>query len=168
MLLALSRPYLEMVGPDLMAWTPERRSRLRIFSGAPMVEVDPILRDNSMPYDSRFDAIGGPNPGTQADFAQRALRHFAEVILPRTPGGNAAEHAAAVEDALSLLTRRERPNRTKLTDQAIIALIQEHSPAIGWRSGPMLRLLRDQLDVACEQGRFKALFQAATGQGQLL
>jgi len=167
-LVALSTPYLSMVADDLSAWPAERRNRLRIFTGAWPANVAPPLRDAVMPYDRRFDAIGGPNPGIQGDFAQRVLRHFAEFVLPTTGRASLEEHRASVEAVLGLLKVRERPNRTKVPDETITQLILENWSAAEGRSSVMLRLLRDQLDVACEQGRFKDLFNAVASQERLL
>jgi hypothetical protein len=165
-LLALSGPYLAMVAPDLSNWPQDRRDRLRIFSGASPADIDSSLRSQVMPYDGRLDDRKGPIRGTQADFAQRAMRHFAETVLPASRGASTAEHLAAVETALSGLRKPERPDRTKLPDAEIIELIQEHWMAVGGRSGRMLRRLRDELGVACEQGRFKSLFKLVPPPGQ--
>lgn len=169
-LFALSAPYLEMIGEDLRKLTRQGRSQIRIFCGTAPQDLDPELWPFLMPYDARFDAIGGPNPGTQADFAQRALRHFVEAILATMPDGTAAQHAEAIEAALSKFTKRPRPNRTRLSDEAIIDLIRKDLGlrSVRGRSGPMLRYLRDEREVACEQGRFKALFLEATAKGRAL
>jgi hypothetical protein len=151
---ALSAPYLAMTGPDWEAWPEPQLRRLRIFSKTPPAGR---LASAWMPYDDRLDAAGLDRAGTQSDFAQRALRHFAEIFGEGT--GSAESDAALVSEALSGLTARFVPERKRLDDEALLVLIDAEWDAVGGRSGRMLRRLRDELGVACEQTRMKLLFQ---------
>lgn len=156
-LAALSAPYLDMVADDWADWAPERFARLRIFSKTaprgPAAALAPVW----MPYDDRLDAIGPEYAGTQADFAQRALRHFAVTFTASSR--SVASDAAAVRDALKGLTVRELPERKRLDDAGLLAVISAEWDAAGGQSGAMLRRLRDDLHIACEQSRLKALFK---------
>jgi hypothetical protein len=156
-LAALSAPYLDMVADDWAAWPADRFARLRIFSKTVPRGPAAVLRSAWMPYDDRLDAIDPAHAGTQADFAQRALRHFATTLKP--PAGDAAADAAAVRAALEGLAPRQIPDRKRLDDDSLMALIATEWDAVGGRSGAMLRRLRDDLHIACEQSRLKDLFQ---------
>lgn len=157
-LAALSAPYLEMVAEDWKGWTPERFARLRIFSKTAPRGLAAGLAPAWMPYDDRLDAIGPEHAGTQADFAQRALRHFAVTFTASS--GDASSDAAAVRGALQGLKVRELPERKRLDDAGLLALISAEWDAAGGQSGAMLRRLRDDLHIACEQSRLKTLFKA--------
>lgn len=160
-LAALSAPYAQMVGEAWSGWPEGLRARLRLFSKEAPRGAAAALRDAWMPYDDRLDAVAADHAGTQGDFAQRALRHFTTTI---TPAGSARADAGSVEAALSGLQARATPVRRRLDDAALMAVIQEHWAAVDGRSGAMLRHLRDALGVACEQGRFQALFARAATQ----
>jgi hypothetical protein len=112
-----------------------------------------------MPYDDRLDQVQGDHAGTQSDFAQRALRHFVQTIGVEV--SDIGLHRDAVNASLAGLSHRAAPSRRRLDDQAVVAMIVRDWDVVGGRSGAMLRRLRDDLDVACEQGRFKLLFKTA-------
>lgn len=160
-LAALPTTYLAMIARDLDALPENTLSRLRIFNLGNSTAIPATLRDYVMPYDARFDGTDAPLPGTRGDFAQRALWHFVKEILPFSPTGDSSEHAAAVNRLLGLLQPREMSVRKKLSDGEITALIHRHWLDASGQSSRMLRYLRDTLGIACEQGRFKDLFNAA-------
>lgn len=163
-LASLSASYLSMVAHEWSAWPTERRSRLRIFSKECPSGAAEALASSWMPYDDRLDAAGSGLAGTQGDFAQRALRHFAVTI-----GGSSdpAHDSTKVLSALDGLQPRTTPVRHRLTDDAILQLIDTHWEAVEGRSGAMLRYLRSGLGFACEQSRFKNLFKQAAAARSL-
>lgn len=167
-LAALSAPYLEMVAEDWAKWPTAQLSRLRLFTKEPSATLPAGLKNQCMPYDDRLDQIPGGYAGTQSDFAQRALRHFAEqfVQLP----GDGATHAQQVADLMSSYTPIKRPDRPKKLDAEIVELILRDWDLVDGRSGEMLKHLRREVGIACEQGRFKTLFKSAATlrQGALL
>ncbi len=154
-LVALPATYLEMVRDDLAQLTAESSSRLRILtSPAGRSAVPGHLGRCVLPYDERLEALGGYN-GTRADFPQRALRHFIEVI-----GGHRCplhEAHAAVDAAMSVLSRRELPAREKQTDEQIASLLHENWSSHHGSATRLLRYLRDEALVACEQSRFQQI-----------
>lgn len=167
-LAALSGPYLQLVAADWLGWPAAKRARLRIFCKDPGPEAPEALRAQFMPYDDRLDGVGAGFAGTQGDFAQRAMRHFAEHVAMGP--GDAQTHACKVKNLLAPVEARERPIRDRLSDEQLIALIHDEWEAVGGRSSAMLHRLRRQLNVACEQSRFKGLFKraAAMRPGALL
>jgi hypothetical protein len=157
-LLALPSLYLSMVEEDLLQLPQEVLARLRFFGLGILARVDSRVAPLVMPYDARLEDAASRFRGTRSDFASRALRHFAEVVLPEQPNGSADQHRGAVIEALSSWHEPRRPKRPRVTDAQVLGLIRAHWDDAGGRSGCMLRLLRDRLSVACEQGRFRTLF----------
>jgi hypothetical protein len=160
-LAGLSAGYVAMVSEEWLQWPADRLARLRLFTKEKPSGAAEALVPSWMPYDDRLDAAGKDVAGTDGDFAQRALRHFATIV---GGSGSAAEDRASVARALEGLSARERPRRPRLGDDAIIDVIHEHWTAVGGRSGAMLRHLRGSLGFACEQRRFKVLFHRAAAQ----
>ena len=115
------------------------------------------VRPTLVPYDARLDAI---LPGTRADFSQRALLHFVRsVALKGNAQGRDADHAA-VEVALRDVVAPDRLHRPRRTDAEILQLILARLRS---QSGiaRILRALRDDEGVACEQARFSRLYRTA-------
>ncbi|GJD91600.1 hypothetical protein BHAOGJBA_5148 [Methylobacterium hispanicum] len=93
-LAALSAPYLAMLADDLAALPPGDLSRLRIFTASAPGSFDARLRPYAMPRNrAGLDDVGGYR-GVVADYAQRALRHFVETVLPAAPEADLDAHAA--------------------------------------------------------------------------
>jgi len=157
-LVAASGPYLEMIQSNLLIHPVEN---LRIFCRVKPVAMPAELRPALMPYDARFDGPESPLPGTIADFASRALLHFAEAVWSNTPLGSLREHRQRVEKFANGWSASKRRSGRSVSDAEVIELIERHAPRVGGRSTAMLRLLRDDLGVACEQKRFQKLFRTA-------
>ncbi|MDC9824829.1 hypothetical protein PRN20_13925 [Devosia sp. ZB163] len=162
-LIALTRPYADMIGSSLRDLDPSFLARLRIFGASLSALLPTEVHCALMPYDARLDAI---TPGTRADFSQRALYHFVRAVAPSVGSQNSEADAEAVRHALVAVTAPQRAQRVRQTDEEIIRLIREH---LRFQSGigSVLRRLRDQDGVACEQSRFKRLYGAAVGEGAL-
>ena len=80
-LFALPSLYLSMVEEDLLELPQEVLARFRFFGLGILARIDPRLESFVMPYDERLEDSGSRFRGTRSDFAPRALRHFAEVVL---------------------------------------------------------------------------------------
>lgn len=154
-LLAVPSSYLNLISQDLACLKAEQVARLRIFTsefGAS--ELSERLRSTVMPYDERLEAL--PNfGGTRVDFAQRALHHFVHILhghlLP-------LEHAKAkVIHAMNALLKPALPKREKKGDAEIAVLIEQNWERLNGSGAALLRYLRDEALVACEQSRFAKL-----------
>ena len=163
---ALPLAYVSMIQDDLAKVSDRESQRLRIFTSEAGREVVPLaLTRCVLPYDERLEALPTYD-GTRADFPQRALRHFIQVLGGHRLSLNDA--GLAVSKMLSSLERRTVPARTKMTDNEIVALIQEKWNSRGGSSTRLLRYLRDDALVACEQGRFRDLWRQAKAARELL
>ena len=156
--LALPATYLRLVREDLASIPPTARKRVWIFtSEAGRAEVPDLVASCVMPYDDRLETVSGFD-GTRADFPQRALRHFVERL--RGHELSAADGRNAVVASLSSQLRRQLPQRIRMSDDDIRTLIRARWEACAGSSARLLRYLRDDAKVSCEQGRFRVLWQS--------
>lgn len=154
---ALSGTYMEMIAEDILTLPTSMLGRLRLFTRARLDRVPFALRPFVMPYDDRLDGPDSSNRGTRSDFASRALCHFAELTRGEPQGRSAAQHAAKVSAALDRWRMPVKVNRIRHDDAAMLDLIRAHWDAERGSSSRLLRRFRDDLGIACEQGRFAAL-----------
>jgi hypothetical protein len=157
-IITLSKHYIDLVKNDLELLGPVDIGRIRIIGPSSADHLPTALQRCFMPYDDRFDGPKGPRRGTRSDFPQRATRHFVEVILSSAPRSNCEAHSKLVRDFLAPLPRPKTVQRRKLTDEEVIEVIRESWHEASGYSARMLRLLRDEKNIACEQGRFARLF----------
>jgi hypothetical protein len=156
-LIALPATYLRMLRDDLSQCREEDGARLRLFTSvAGAAAIPEFLQPSVMPYDERLETVDG-FAGTRGDFPQRAMRHFAEVLhghqLPLDAGRRLVERSLAPREW------REVPERKRLDDSQIKALIADRWVDCSGQSSRLLRALRDEELVACEQGRFGNLWR---------
>lgn len=157
-LLALPASYLRMLRNDLASIPVSAIANLRIFTSvAGRTEVPPQLSSCLMPYDERLETVPQFD-GTRADFPQRAMRHFVECLDGHTL--SQAEGQRAVQRALSRHQPRVIPARVRMSDEEISGLLRKNWSAYEGRGSRLLRYLRDEAKVSCEQGRFRALWRS--------
>jgi hypothetical protein len=159
---ALAREYLRMVVPLLEATA--RITNLRILTRGDHSFLPGTLQIHCITYDDRLDGQGSTNAGTLSDFITRSARHFSEQVLSAHPNGSLSQHQATVDQSLSAFPERQIPDRQKTSDEEIKTIIDKDWDVVGGRSGKMLRRLRDELLIACEQSRFKDLFHEVAAQ----
>lgn len=156
-LIALPSGYLEMVSADLDSLRDSELKLLRIFtSPAGAAALPPRLHSSLMPYDTRLESLPG-HAGTRADFPQRAMRHFVESLNAHRL--DLASARRAVEQSLQGLPKRQTPIRTRLSDEAIAQLLEANWHAHGGSSTRLLRFVRREAGVACEQRRFRDIWR---------
>lgn len=156
-LLAVPAAYLQLLADELAQLDDSALTRLRIVTslhGA--ASLTPRLQSSVMPYDERLEGLNG-YAGTRSDFPQRALRHFVEVVRGHAlPLEQAREQ---VRQVLAVLQRPVLPERQRKSDEEIIALLREHWQRLNGSATGLLRYLRDEALVSCEQSRFRTLRQ---------
>ena len=173
-LLSLSKNYVQMIADDLNRLNSCALNRLRIFGYGLKPHLPSRIRPSLMPYDNRLDGLDSPINGTRSDFGARALYHFSQSLLTgQFKGDSSKNDAFAVLESLEGWARPSIPKRVQKSDDDIIDLIRQNWTSVRGQSGLMLRFLRDRLGVACEQGRFRSLFQKVADerhseQGDLL
>jgi hypothetical protein len=161
-LVALPSTYLKMLREDLLRCNRRDAERLRFFtSSAGVRELPDFLQPAAMPYDERLESIGGFG-GTRADFPQRALRHFVEVLHGHVATQDMGR--LLVSQALEGSLPRQVAARKRLDDVQLKRLMVSRWDACAGQSTKLLRALRDQEQVACEQGRFVQLWREVRGE----
>jgi hypothetical protein len=161
-LLALPSGYLRLVHDDLAQVTPANARSLRIFTSAAGAQCLPNhLQGCVMPYDDRLESVRG-YAGTQSDFAQRALRHFVEVLQATDRPLEEAHEAVAT--SLASRRRRQRSMGQRMTDDEILKVLEAEWSRHSGSSTRLLRYLRDEARISCEQKRFSRLWQGLTAQ----
>jgi hypothetical protein len=160
---ALSDTYIALLSGDLIALPPAELQRLRLFTRAPLARVPDPLQPFVMPYDNRLEGPDSPIKGTRSDFSGRALHHFAKFVHERGDARSAEEHADAVSAAQAGWRPAPHFERIRHDDDALKALIAKHWGEANGSSSRLLRVFRDELNIACEQGRFAALVRDVRG-----
>lgn len=154
-LVALSSNYIDLVSNDLGRIRPADLVKLRIFTSRPGVERLPAhLKHLAMPYDERLE--GSHLAGTRADFPQRALRHFVESVMH--PGDSPALARQTVSKAMAELQPVAKVNRRRASDEEVLSLLANAWSDHNGSSSRLLRYLRDEALVSCEQSRFRGLW----------
>jgi hypothetical protein len=155
--IALPASYLEMVAVDLALVRAEVVKNIRIFtSNAGTKILPPILHSAVMPYDDRLEGIAN-HDGTRTDFPHRALKHFVTQLQGHKLQATLAK--ASVKRAMDNSSERIVPKREKATDKQIVDLIRANWNDYDGSATKLLRYLRDEALVACEQSRFSALWR---------
>ena len=155
-LIALPSTYLAMIEHELQSLPSAMMRRLRIFtSDLGRRSMSTQLQKQAMPYDERLETTS--YSGTRSDFPQRSLRHFVMQLCAESL--SVSEASDRVMQSLEHQKWRLVPDRVKKTDEEIIDCLNVHWHAYGGASGRLLRCLRDDLGVACEQSRFRLLWK---------
>lgn len=157
-LISLSQPYAPLIVNDLMKCTPDSFKRVRIVGLMRSLNMPEQIRSVCMPYDNR---INDPTclPGTMTDFAQRTAYHFVKNIWNVSGYQSAIDHSTAVLNIMNRLEAPIVPKRLPLSDVEIRNVIIANWNRAEGLSSRMLRVLRDDLNVACEQHRFSIIFK---------
>jgi len=161
-LIALPSTYMEMIVEDLAQLQPKKARQVRFFTSTAGLKLLPKhLSHSAMPYDDRLEGVSG-YAGTRSDFPQRAMRHFVEKLQAHTL--NASEGSIAVNQVMAESRGKQVPRRIKLSNGAISKLIAANWGLTGGSASRMLRILRDNNLVACEQSRFSSLWRQVRDQ----
>lgn len=156
--LALPASYIALLECDLARIEDTSRRRLRIFTSvAGRARLPERLRDRVLPYDDRLESVDGFD-GTRAEFPQRAMRHFVDALNGHLLGDSQA--FPAVQSSMNALTRPATPVRKRMTDSQIKHVIRSQWGRHNGRSTRLLRYLRDDALIACEQGRFARIWRS--------
>ncbi len=152
--IALPSAYLHLLKKDISGIEPKYAEKLRVFtSPLGMQALPPHLSGCVLPYDERLEGI---YPGTRTDFPQRSLRHFTTTFTLDLPSAEAHLH---VKKTLAKATKPTIPIRQRRSDMEIVDLLYSEWNRFNGSSTRLLRFLRDDALVACEQSRFRDLWR---------
>jgi hypothetical protein len=159
--IGVSKAYLSLIAKDLMSLEDRDLDRLRLI-GLGIGNACPArLQRCLLPYDDRLDGPDSPIRGTRTDFSSRAMRHFIESVFSKQQVESIEYHKEVINRLLGNWRRPKFVSRISKTDEEIVDLIKKNWKAIEGKSSLGLRYLRDVENIACEQGRFRSLFQRA-------
>ena len=155
-LIALPSSYLKMVATDLSLVQDNRLQTLRIFTSVLGIKTLPTkLQSAVMPYDERLEGVANHN-GTRSDFPHRALKHFVTHLKGHELSLETAKEAVISSMATSV--KPTIPLREKVPDETIVQLIRANWHNHEGSGSKLLRFLRDEAKVACEQSRFSGIW----------
>lgn len=161
-LIAMPSTYLEMVCDDLSSISAAACRNLRIFTSKAGREFVPErLIDCVMPYDDRLESVKGC-AGTRSDFPQRAMRHFVQVLNGTRLSLEASRNA--VDFALANLHYPVRAPGVRVTDDEIKQLLRAEWNRYLGKSTLLLRFLRDDARISCEQKRFSRIWRSVAAE----
>lgn len=163
-IIGLPSAYLRMVAPALEHVPDSLCERIRIVGARDVSHLDPRLESARLPYDDRLDGPQSTLPGTRSDFASRAARHFAEEVLVQNPEASIGIHRRQVEAALATWSRPMAKTGVRVPDEEIKSIVRANWSRAEGRSTRLLRILRDELNIACEQKRFSRLTAEIRGE----
>lgn len=158
LVLALTRPYLDMITDELMALSA--KDRVRIVGIQRAHELPEELRSCVMPYDLRLNDKNAPVRGTAFDFSSRALFHFSELVKLDKRIKDAESHSKRVRQALAHWSAPLIPSRRRVSDTALWREIGKLK-ARNFSISTGLRYLRRERGIACEQSRFASAWERA-------
>lgn len=163
-LLAVPSAYLGLLASELAQLDDASLERLRIVTSAHGASNLPArLQAVVLPYDERLEGLPA-YAGTRSDFPQRALRHFVVALQGHALSLDAARQR--VSEAMAALQKPSFPERQRKTDDEIIALLRQNWERLNGSATALLRYLRDEALVACEQSRFRKLRQLIVKEDQ--
>jgi hypothetical protein len=158
--ISMSNTYASLVLDDILKLNAEEMTCLRLVGSVNRSMLPKTLHPYVMPYNSQFDGPESPLPGTRSDYSQRTTRHFLENVLRLNSKGTALEHSEQVYDIICKLPISAPYNRIRVDDDEIKRVIYKRWKDSGGSCINMLRLLRDDEKISCEQSRFSRLFQS--------
>jgi len=156
-LVVLPASYLQMVHEDLETLPTSVQRRFRILGPRKATDVPTALSRYWLPYDARLDNAQSGFNGTTGDFPHRALRHFSTCIAPARRSSSFDQHRQAVELFLKRFTPYVRQQGVPASDDEVLKEIRQLWNICGGNRSRMLRELRTNRGIACEQSRFRGL-----------
>lgn len=164
--LALPQTYLEMIADELMELDFQTLDRVRIFTAGERTLSNSSLRHYVMPYDGRLDGPDSSLPGTKSDFASRALKHFSGIVST-SEYQMVEDDRGTVQRSLDGMRHPEIPRRSKMSDAEVQSTLLNAWHALGGNKSRLLRHLRDDMQIACEQSRFSRLARELEEAGRV-
>jgi len=156
-LMALPASYLAMVAEDLASLTAFQLAKLRLIVSE-TTTVPARLDSCVVRYSGRLAGVKGAPKGANAYFPQRALGHFADLLLRhRLKDADIATQRAQVAIELAGAEPVVTPKRRLQTDAQIIRWMNENNSRSTRSATALLSEFRSA-GFACEQTRFRELF----------
>lgn len=160
--LALPISYLALVQDDLSLLGQSQVAKLRVIT-TPGCRLPEALQSQAILYDNRLASLDEEYSGSMSSLVQRAARHLLCDVIPDRRLSGVASQRKRVQTVLGALKHQRVPERRKLSDAAITAVIRQMVATAPVPATGALRILRDKHGIACEQARFGSLYRKVTG-----
>lgn len=155
-LISLPSSYLEMISKDLWSADPAKLKKVLIFTSTYGIQFIPDeWKHLALPYDERLEDRKSGYAGTRSDFPQRAMNHFVQEIGMQDATLPQIIHA--IDSHLSKLKKPKPPERKRLSDAELTKILNKNWNKYIGKTSRLLRFLRDEALVSCEQSRFQRL-----------
>jgi len=156
-LFALTKSYFNLISSEFSKI--KDKSNIRLFGFRDSNNLVESVKKYFLPYDpSKFDGPDSENNGIKNDYPRRVMRHYVEHILCQLKGPNFEQESKLVEEYLSTKTPKKILKNKKYTDAFIIEKIKDYKKEDYPTHRILLKHFRHDLNIACEDSRFKALF----------
>ena len=156
-IVALPTSYLSMVECELAAIGIAERKKLRIITS-----VNTVLKSElaaiAIRYDQRLNVAEGAPHGANASFIQRALLHLSRLLSENSRTRAIASQQSLVDRALGTTIPICSPLRHRVTDAALLKLIESALRNKIIARTTLLEIMRRDNNIACEQHRFSNLY----------
>lgn len=155
-LISLPSSYLEMISNDLWGADPRQLKKVLIFTSPYGTSFIPEHWQHvGLPYDERLEDRKSGYSGTRSDFPQRAMKHFVKEL--NMPNESLPRIIKQLNAKLSKLKKPVLPARAKIGDPELLKLISKNWKKYGGQTSKLLRFLRDEALISCEQSRFQKI-----------
>jgi len=156
-LFALTKSYFNLINSEFSKI--EDKSNIRLFGFRSSNNLAESIKKYFLPYDPlKFDGPDSENNGIKNDYPRRVLRHYVEHILSQLKEPNFEQESKLVEEYLSNKTPQKILKNKKYSDAFIIEKIKDYKREDYPTHRILLKHFRHDLNIACEDSRFKALF----------
>ena len=120
------------------------------------IEPESKLYQSVLPYDHRFNGPDSPIPGTLSDYPQRCASHYARTVLLKTGLRDDINFVKTLMDKLRPPTQNKRK---RASDSEILEIMKKRLKQGYITSTGMLKFLRGDLYIACEQKRSAHIYR---------
>jgi hypothetical protein len=155
--IALSSSYWNLIKNDLSNLPLADRKRVRII-GLSNKYLPEWACDISLPYDERFDGPDSPLPGIRSNFPQRATVHYIKEIFSNS---SPEKDKQAVQDLMCHLRYPPKITRKRVDDDILLRMIMTKLRQKHLSSALMLKWIRNEALISCEQNRCARLYKIA-------
>lgn len=157
-LMALPGSYLSMVADDLFSLSNFQRTKLRLIVSE-TASVPVWLEPYVIRYDRRLSDVPTAPKGANAYFSQRALGHFANLIVRhKLEAAEIAVQREKVMQELGSASVAPAPKRKSQSDAQIFHWIESVDPRRTRSATALLSEFR-RIGFACEQVRFRGVYE---------
>lgn len=159
--LALPSNYLIMIEDELTKAIQESPKKIRVITSS-KIDINATLASVAIRYDQRLNTVSNGPSGANASFVQRALLNFARIISKHSAEDESvATQQTLVNDFFKDIDNVGKVKRLKVSESHLFTIIQSALANENVSQYKLLESLRHSEGIACEQTRFKRVYEQA-------